>query len=155
MHMLAICAEPDGQADLNRAAIERARASNQPGGRKWLGSLLNNLGWSLFEEKKITEDLVTFEEALAFRIELGKRIREAKWAVARALRELGKINEALEIQLEIVSGEPDGYVHEELALLYREKACEHAKTAVALFSADEWFCQNSYERVAHMKELGE
>ena len=67
-----------------------------------------------------------------FRAELAARerdgnpqtIRIARWMIAWTSRALGRLNEALEIQLRPESesdeaGEPDPYVFEELELLYR------------------------------------
>ena len=82
-----------------------------------------------------------YEDALAeFRLALAahepggnpQKIRIAYWMIAWTLRALGRLNEAIEIQLRLErecdeAGEPDPYVFEELELLYqainnREKA---------------------------------
>ena len=157
MHMVAIADDPELSADHNRAAIRRAEESGDPAARKWLGSLFNNLGWSLFEEKKTEEALRCFQSALKYREEQGSRIAEAKWPVARALRELGRNDEALAMQLSLQDGN-DGFVEEELALLYRgkgdlAKAKTHAEKAVALLGAKPWYVKNEPHRLQTMKDI--
>ena len=68
--------------------------------------------------------LAKFEEALAARERIGdpNRTRVARWTVAWALRNLGRHDEALEIQRALkaeldAAGLSDPHVDEELALL--------------------------------------
>lgn len=117
MHMLAIVAQPDDAVTLNRHALEKASASQQPKARRWRGSLLNNLGWALHDQANFTEALSVFEEALAEREASGspQQVRIARWCIARALRSLERYADALPILQELLAVEPDGFVHEELA----------------------------------------
>src|SRR6187431_1240411 len=64
--------------------------------------------------------LAFFEDAIAFRKEQGKadEIRVAEWCFARALRSMGRLEEALAIQRRLESeGTEDGFVAEELGEL--------------------------------------
>lgn len=151
LHMTAICADMAESVELNQAALLKARASSDPDAQRWVGSLLNNLGWSLFDLGRHEEALATFQEALAFRVASGKRIPEARWAVARVLREMGRVDESLALQLENITEENDGYVHEELALLYRAKARSHALRATELLTPDDV----TEDRLAALKMIAE
>lgn len=107
VHMQAIVAGALGDHQraerLNRRALAAARNSADPAARAWAGSLLNNLGWTLFDTGRLDESLEVFTEAVAVRAadrDAGGRDRtaEAEWAVGRALRELGRTDEAGALQ---------------------------------------------------------
>jgi tetratricopeptide (TPR) repeat protein len=93
-----------------------AFAESSEDARYWLGPLWNNLGWSRFEAGDAPGALDAFERALAARDTPAQRAI-ARYAVARALRELGRPAEAIE-QLHLAQTEspaPDPYIEEELA----------------------------------------
>jgi hypothetical protein len=124
LHMLAIVAPPAEQEALNRRALELAAGASDPRARDWRASLLNNLGWAIFERGEFPAALAVFEDALAARIEQGKpaNIQIARWCVARTMRALGRLDEALAIQQSLAAehdaaGTSDPYVVEELAEL--------------------------------------
>jgi tetratricopeptide (TPR) repeat protein len=122
-HMIAIVApEPDEQDAWNGRALALAEASGDPLAQRWRASLLNNHGWTRHGEGRFDEALGLFERALAARIALGEpgSIRVARWCVARALRSLGRVDEALAMQLALEkefaeADAPDGFVFEEIA----------------------------------------
>ena len=124
LHMVAIVAPPEEQHEVNARALAVARASSDQRARDWDASLLNNIGMTYADAGDFDQALATFQEALAARERIGDpgTIRVAKWMVAWSLRNLGRRDEALEMQralkeeLESV-GESDQYVDEELALL--------------------------------------
>lgn len=124
LHMVALVASPEDQPAIHEQALAVARASSDQRARDWDASLLNNVGMTYADAGDFTSALATFEEALAARERIGDpaTIRVARWMVAWSLRNLGRREEALEIQrslqqeLESV-GETDHYVDEELALL--------------------------------------
>lgn len=117
LHMLAIVFEPEEALALNERALEEAERSSDPYARLWMGSLLNNLGWTKHDLGHYDDALDLFQRALAFRLEQGQAepTRIARWCVARCLRSLGRCHEALAIQRELESGPPDPYVYEEIA----------------------------------------
>jgi tetratricopeptide (TPR) repeat protein len=124
LHMLAIVAPAPEQEALNRQALELAVGASDPRARDWRASLLNNLGWAIFERRDHLAALAVFEDALAARIEQGKagNIQVARWCVARTLRALGRFDEALAIQQSLAAehaaaGTSDPYVNEELDAL--------------------------------------
>jgi hypothetical protein len=94
-----------------------------------------------------------------------KEIRIAKYCVARALRSLGRIEQALAI-LEPLLAEhqsaatSDGYVFEELAecnllLTHTEKAREFFALAHAELSKDPWLTEGEPARLARLAKLAQ
>lgn len=139
-HMMAIAGEADAQLAWAQRALAIATASTQPRARRWIGSIENNLGWSLHDMGRLDEAQEHFEAALAAREVQGEPepLRIARWTVARGLRSLGRLDEALAIQRELAAtGPEDGYVEQELAELLRAKgdeagAAPHAERAEQL-----------------------
>jgi tetratricopeptide (TPR) repeat protein len=124
LHMVAIAAPADEQHAINSRALAVARASDDQRARDWDASLLNNIGMTYADAGDFESALTTFEEALAACERIGDpgRIRVARWMVAWSLRNLGRRDEALEMQQALkrdldAIGEADPYVDEELALL--------------------------------------
>ena len=165
-HMMGIIEPPDKALDWNLRAIGMAETSKDRKARQWLGSLYNNIGWNYYETKKYDMALHLFELALEFREKQKQapQIRIAKWCVAKTLRVLGRIDEALEIhkalliELEKI-GEPDGFVFEEmgeclLALGKPEDAKPHFTRAFDLLSKDSRLPHNEPERLVRLKSLG-
>jgi len=125
-------------------ADEHAEASH------WLGPLLNNLGWEHYEAGEYAQALDAFERALAARErtpENPERIALARYAVGKALRALGRSEEAIPLLEQAVAwagaaGRPDGWYHEELAEEYAavgrlDDAGEQARRAIPLLQADD------------------
>lgn len=118
LHMLGIAAPPHQRLEWNDKAINYAKNSTQERARGWLGSLYNNMGWSLFDEQRYDQALDMFHQALAVREAQGnaENIRIARWCIAKTLRMMGQLEAALAIQYELRDmGSPDPYVEEEIA----------------------------------------
>ncbi len=145
--------------------LEGGRGSSDERARGWQGSLFNNIGWTHHEAGRYAEALAIFERALVFRTEQGKpgSIRVAKCCVARALRSLGRVEEALAAQQALkaehtAAGSEDAYVEEELgeclhALGRTDEARPHFAAAYAALSKDSWMVANEAERLTRLKEL--
>ena len=129
IHMMAFV--DTGAADQLTWAEEALRiveSSTQPAARRWEASIRNNLGHALHQLGRYDEALVQLRQAVAIR-ERGtsaEATRTAHWMVARTLRVMGQVDEALQIQLRLereadLAGKPDHYVFEELRLLYASK----------------------------------
>ena len=126
-HMLAIAAET-GEETLawNERALELAEASEDERARRWRAALLNNLGWARhdggdYEAALSLFERALFERALAERQKHGpnRETRIARWCVARCLRSLGRLEEALAQQHELLAeevaaGEAAGFTWEEI-----------------------------------------
>ena len=110
--MQAIAAGGTDGPDAARAVDERALAeiegSDDPQVRRWLGSILNNLGWDLHDSGRP-------DEALG-RVRAGGRDQGrsgiagdhsawlvARWCVGRTLRTLGRYDEALALMRDLAS----------------------------------------------------
>jgi tetratricopeptide (TPR) repeat protein len=168
--MVAIAAGNDSaHADAltwNERALAMAESSSDPEARSWRASLLNNLAWTHHDAKEYDKALELFQRALAARREMGdeRNTREARWSVARALRSLGRLDEALKEQVALEqegekAGQPDGFVFEELGeILYAQGKKDEAKPwfakAYAELSADPYIRNNETARMARLLELG-
>ncbi|MBK8336303.1 MAG: tetratricopeptide repeat protein [Sterolibacteriaceae bacterium] len=127
IHMFAfVDTEPADQLAWGRAALAIAESSAQPAAQRWQASIRNNIGYALHQLTRYDEAMVEFKRALAIREseDDAGATRVARWMVAWTLRALGRTDEALAIQLRLerenqAAGQPDPYVFEELALLYR------------------------------------
>lgn len=165
IHMLAIVASPASALDLNLRAIQMAEASPQPKARQWLGALYNNLGWTYHDAGEYASALEIFEKAEAVRREQGRvpELRIAQWCVARALRSLNRVEEALSKQMALkeefeLAGEVDGYVFEELgecllALNRTDEARPYFGKAHEVLLQDLRLAEKEPARLARLKEL--
>lgn len=126
-HMAALAApDPDAMTAWTNRGVELAGGSEDPDVRYWLGPLLNNLGWAHFGAGDHELALAAFQHALEARARDPERpyeIEIARYAVAKALRALGRPDEAAVLLEEAVAwteraGKPDGWFHEELAECY-------------------------------------
>jgi tetratricopeptide (TPR) repeat protein len=130
VHMLAfVDTEPADQLKWAQQGLALAEASSQPAARSWQASLRNNAGYALHQLGRYEEALAQFQQALALRTPGTDAARVAQWMVAWTLRSLGRVDEALRLQLALerewdAAGKPDPYVFEELELLYRAKGDE-------------------------------
>ena len=135
--------------------------------RGWLGSLYNNTGWSYHNLGNYAAALELFEKAEAWQRSIGhvERIRIAQWCVARTLRSLGLIEEALSKQMSLKheleeAGETDGFVYEEigeclLSLNGPEEARPYFSKAYKVLMDDAWLAEGEPERLERLKSLGE
>lgn len=166
LHMLGIAAKSDDALEWNRRAIVAAARAPDARTRDWQASLLNNLGWTLFERGEQAQALAYWQQALALREAAGKPgpLRIAKWTVARGLRSLGRLDEAESMQRALAreteqASAPDGYVYEELAeiALARGHAADArgpAARAYALLKDDADFAAREPARLARLARIG-
>jgi tetratricopeptide (TPR) repeat protein len=165
--MVAIVEEGAEVLRWNERALDYARSSEDPRAKRWKGALLNNLGWTYHERGDFERALTLFKEALAFRKEQGKEpeIDVAEWCIARVLRSLGRENEALARQQELLRRKedarraPDGFVFEELgecllALGREEEARPWFAKAHQELSQDPWLVENEPERLERLEAGG-
>ena len=167
LHMCAIAAGsvdgPEAAIGWNERAIAEAEASDDPAARAWLGSLLNNCGWAHHDAGEFGEALRMFERALVVHQEAGREseLTIARWAVARSLRSLGRIDDALRIQEDLTEspvGADDGFVHEErgeclLALDRAEEARPAFALAYELLSDVAWLAATEPDRLARLRDF--
>ncbi len=166
IHMLAIIADPASALTLNLSAIQLAESSLEEKARNWLGSLYNNMGWTYHDMGDYESALEIFQKAESFFRAKGNvdKLRIAVWTVARCLRSLNRLDEALSKQLALYgeiesAGEVDGFVYEEigeclLALQRGEEAKPYFAKAFEVLSKDEWLVENEPDRIMRLKQLG-
>lgn len=165
-HMLGIVDKGDESLAWNEKAIALAERSNDEKANGWLGSLYNNTGWTYHDMGRFADALRCHEKNLVWHEEhdKGDEARTAKWCIARTLRPLGRVDEALARQRALLKehealGTSDGYVHEELGecLLLLERADEarpHFAKAHELLSKDAWLAANEKKRLERLRKLG-
>jgi tetratricopeptide (TPR) repeat protein len=165
-HMLAIIAPPEASLSWNQRALEMAERSEAPRALHWRGTLYNNIGWTYHDAGEYEQALATFQKATTSRRAEGDPalIRIAVWAEARTLRSLGRVEEALALQQELLRefggvGEQDGYVYEEiaecLAALGRDdEARPYFARAYETLSRDPWLAESEPARLERLRALG-
>ena len=165
IHMLAIISSPPQSLTLNLRAIKLAESSGQEKARNWLGSLYNNTGWSYHGLGDYGSALEIFQKAEAWHRSKGgvneKRI--AKWTVARTLRSMNRVEEALSHQMKLEkefesANEKDGYVFEEigeclLALNRMKEAQPYFAEAYQLLSQDTSLAEQESARLERLRQL--
>jgi tetratricopeptide (TPR) repeat protein len=166
-HMLAIVAPSEEKLAWNLKALDLVEQTSDARARTWGGGLYNNIGWSYHEQAQYQLALESFQKALEWRQAQGdlREILIAKWCIARALRSLGPVEEALRLQQELQEewkplGESDGYVEEELgecllALERPEEAQPYFAQAYTKLSQDIWLVAQESGRLERLKHLGE
>jgi tetratricopeptide (TPR) repeat protein len=166
IHMLAIVAEPPQSLALNLRAIKLAEFSKQEKTRNWLGSLYNNTGWAYHDLGDYESALEIFRKAEAWQRSQGRvnETRIARWTVARTLRSMNRVAEALSHQMDLEkefesANEKDGYVFEEigeclLALNRREAAQPYFAEAYQLLSQDVSLSEQEPARLERLSQLG-
>jgi tetratricopeptide (TPR) repeat protein len=132
-HMAALAA-PDRQAAAawTQRGVEVAKRSEDA--VYWLGPLLNNLGWAQYDAGDHAAALESFERALEARERDPERpyeIEIARYAVAKALLALGRVDEAIVLLERAVdwaarAGKQDRWFDEALAEAYTRREEEPA-----------------------------
>lgn len=165
-HMLGIVEPSDEQLAWNLKALELAENSSDPRARQWLGSLYNNIGWMYHDRGQDEQALAIFQKAVTWREAAGQPVetRIARWCVARILRALNRVEEALVMQHDLrhaleASGESDGYVYEELgecllALGNQTEAAPYFARAYRELSKDSWLAENEPARLERLQGQG-
>lgn len=168
-HMLGIIEPAEEALAWNLRSIALAEASEDEQARAWLGALYNNTGWAYHDRGEFARARDYFEKALAwYRVAQREQpLRIARWCLARCLRSLGQVDEALAMQTalwreaEAAGAEASaGYTAEELgecllALGRDEEARPWFALAHATLSQREaWLIEAEPERMARLARLG-
>lgn len=162
LHMLAIVSKPDEAIEWNKKAMLKAESSSDERAQGWLGSLYNNLGWSYFGKKDFPTALDIFQKGLDWQLAKGrpKQANIAKWSVARTLRAMGKVEDALDLQLQLEqeNKEADGYNFEEIAeclveLNRKEEAKPYFARAYDALKDDLYLKTSEIQRLERLKKM--
>ncbi|MEM9253330.1 MAG: tetratricopeptide repeat protein, partial [Planctomycetota bacterium] len=158
---------PDAALAWSKRALDMAEAATEPRARGWRGTLYNNLGWTYHESGDFEQALSMFEASLAIEQKDGQTrlIGIARWSIAKTLRHLDRLDEALAIQTELLdhpdrqNNTSEGYTREELgecllALDQANEAASHFARAWSLLHADDWLRSQQADRLDRLKRLG-
>ncbi len=126
LHALALVQPTiDARIAMHRRVLAYVRNARDPRARRWEPIELNRIGVELGEAGRHEEALAELRQAQAAYERLGRvrNARVARWMVARTLRLLGRLPEALSMQraLEIewaADGQADPDVFDEIALIH-------------------------------------
>ena len=167
VHMLGIAEKGEESLNWNLEAIRLAEAAKDPKARRWLGPLYNNTGWTYFDMGQYAEALKLFERDIEFRRQSATNVEVgiARWSAAKMLRHLGRVDESLKLQMELLedpdrkNNDSEGYTQEEigecLLLLKRSgEAGPHFARAWELLHNDPWLSRDEPDRLARLKRLG-
>lgn len=164
LHMLAIVAPPERALELANEAQSLVEAGGEEL-RGWLGPILNNSGWSLFDLGRYDEAISCFKRDAALRNAIGATAERqiADWNAAVALRAAGKLDEAEQMQHDLeteigAQGEGIAYVFEELAELADAKgeigkAATYAQKALQAHDAAGIDKDVNAEKLHHLNAL--
>ncbi|MBX9620898.1 MAG: hypothetical protein K2X28_02535 [Alphaproteobacteria bacterium] len=173
-HMIAIVVKNiDKKITWNQRAIELAEKTEDQRAHAWLGALYNNLAQNYIEAHQYLKALSAFEKCKHYSEERGDAIvvRGAKWGIARSLRSLGSLDNALKMQLELLKEYDDiaqkgefptellvvsrGMVYEELTEIHLANMKKYAALAYQDLSKSPWFVKLEPKRLGKMKNIKE
>ena len=108
MHMLAL-SDAGKEDHWTRLALVALRSVDDHRTQRWQIALHNNLGWHHFDLGHAASALEEFAAALVAARDYGTSDQRfmGEWTVARCLRQLGRTEEALAIQLRLAAERPD------------------------------------------------
>lgn len=161
-HMMAIVEPQEKKLAWNEKAMAVAEASSEPRARGWLWALYNNIGWDYHTQGRYAESLALHEKARAWAAAnrpKGEQESISRWSIARQLRALGRVDEALAAQRKLLEeNDKDGFVHEEmgecLLLLGREAEAKPCfRRAHSILKEIVWVAEDT-PRIERLARLG-
>lgn len=162
--MLSTVRPPKFQNEWLKNALDLAKNAPDLNSRMWLAHLYLLDGWHAFDFRRYEEALESFELGLSEKVPAHPSQNfSLRWSKARVLRALGKVNEALEqqenlVRLMLSHGAVSGHVYLEIAeckqlLNQKEEAKSNFEIAYAELSKDGWYSDNRSEELERMKYL--
>jgi tetratricopeptide (TPR) repeat protein len=163
--MLSISQPPKYQNQWLLKALEIAEQSDNELGKLWLPQLYVMEGWHSFDFRKFDGALDSFKKALAQPLAAKDATRTLgiKWSIGRTLRALNRLEEALELQRELLTelnaaGKTNGYVvleiAENLQLMKKpEEAKANFEAAYKELSTHGWYSDNKASELSRIQHL--
>jgi tetratricopeptide (TPR) repeat protein len=166
-HMLGIISSGDEALEWNLKAMRYAEDSEDAKTKSWLGSLYNNIGWTMYGLGRYDQALECFLNNESWYRERHRHEEAliAHWSMAKMLRLLDRVDEALR-ELYVIADERkqrklpnDGYLVEEigeclLARGHMDQAQPFFASAYEILSQDDWLIRNEASRIERLKMLG-
>ena len=167
-HMLAIVTREGEALTWNLKALKLAESAEDERARKWLGSLYNNIGYTLMQNKKYPEAIAYFRKGLKLREGENNAdgARIFRWFIGKTMRLMGRTREAVKIQLaqhqELdKNGKKSAYNLEELGECYlslndTRDAKKYFQAALTEFRENpdyQWVVAEEPERIARLERL--
>ncbi len=178
-HMIAIIVPDNLQKIIwNNVALDIAVKTEDKKTKLWLGPLYNNLGQNYFDVADYEASLQAYQEAYDIFVAQKEvsQVQFASWTIARCLRVLGKVDEALAMQqqnlqiLEVAFKNKSlnvaestfylmrGLIYEEFAWLYyvqnnHDQTRLYASRALQNLEQDSMFVKTSSERLEKLRSL--
>lgn len=155
----------------NKIAINIAEKSrNKKEAKEWIKILHQAIGLNYIEAKQYKKALLSFKKSKQLVEKSGPKILAigAKIGIAKSLRLLNQIDDALDIQIKLIKDcnilknknlHPIeinlfyGWIYEELAELHLKKVMEFSPLAYQHLSKDPWHIKNVPARLARMQKL--
>jgi tetratricopeptide (TPR) repeat protein len=163
--MLSVSQPPKYKNEQLKNALQMAEQSSDPQAQLWLSHLYVMQGWHAFDFRRYEDALVSFEKALARPRQPGEtlKVMVIHWCIARTLRALNRIDEALVMQRELlaqlsIAGQVNGHVFLEIAeclqvLKQPEEARGYFESAYTQLSTDGWYSDNKAADLSRMRHL--
>jgi tetratricopeptide (TPR) repeat protein len=152
--MLAITQPLKSRQQWLEMALDLAEKATSEQCKLWLAQLYLMQGWHYFDVHRFDKALEFFEKSVARPRFPGdnQKVVVSKWSAARAIRALGRFDEAMAIQNSLLNeltekGQENGHVYLEIGeCMQAQQKHEEAKAffekAYKLLSADQWYSDN-------------
>jgi tetratricopeptide (TPR) repeat protein len=163
--MLSISQPPRYPNEWHKRALEIAEKTTDENSKLWLSHLYLVEGWYAFDYRNYQVALTCFQKALnrpRINGETSKQV-VSQWSIARTLRALGQVTEALAVQQALHAelfnqGRSEGHVDLEIAeCLHLLGKLDEAKTyfesAYTKLATNSWYADNKVDELARMKYL--
>lgn len=163
--MLSVSQPPKFQNEWLQKAIGLAEKTDLEVAKLWLAQLYLMSGWHAFDFRRTEEALKYFNLALARPRDPGEMtdVIRIRWCIARCLRALNRVQEALDIQMELLSevtrlGKVNGHVFLEIAECLQaqqkqDEAKSYFESAYKELSNNGWYSDNKAPELSRMQEL--
>jgi tetratricopeptide (TPR) repeat protein len=119
LHLLALH-DAGHEEEWAAEGLDLLEGQRDPRILRWGIALHHNLGWTKHDQGRAVGALMEFERAVAVADRYGSTEQQhvTRWSVARCLRTLGRTDEALALQRELLAARPDdAYVIAEIEAL--------------------------------------
>ena len=163
--MLSVILPSKSQNEWIHQALQLVQQSHSSDAKLWLPQINLLAGWQAYDQRRYEDALLNFQAAISATDANSPGVKRYHllWSKARALRALGRVTNALELQMEILDqmqalGTVNAHVYLEIAEC-KQLMKEHGQArtffelAHAALSRDSWFADNRSDELERMKYL--